>query len=114
MDLKDNPVLTPEEEAEVTKNLQAVLDAANEERQQAPARPNPGLDPLVIFRKINAPGVSDADKYAAIRAMANASRQSKVHEVSKTQMWRVIAWLLDHGPQQGRGPRLADAITGKK
>lgn len=113
MDLKDNPNLTPEQQAEIAKNLQAILDAAEADRKQAPARPNPGLDPLVIFRKINAGGVSDADKYAAIRAMVNASRQQKVHEVSKAQMWRVIAWLLDHGPQRGRGPRLADAVTGK-
>ena len=114
MDLRDNPVLTPADEAEIVKNLQGVLDAAQAKTEKGPSKVSPGLGPLVIFRKINAPGVSDADKYAAIRAMANASRQSKVHEVSKTQMWRVIAWLLDHGPQQGRGPRLADAIIGKK
>ncbi len=102
----------PELEAKIIKSLQAALDAAEANRKQVPARPNPGLDPLVIFRRINAAGVSDADKYAAIRAMVNASRKQKVHEVSKAQMWRVIDWLLVRSPQRGHGPRLADAITG--
>ena len=111
------PALSPEQEAELVKNLQQAVAAATPATEKAPARPavsGPPLDPLAVFRQIKNPAFTDEEKYAAIRSMSLAARQTKVHEVSKAQMWRVIAWLLDHGPQRGRAPRLADAITGKK